>query len=494
MNPPSSYSNLINKLGRVDNSRNLKEFLENHIHWRVGIYNFENSDVFVKNDTNTSSNLIFSRICASCDNPENDDENNDGLLLFHLGYYSIVILVLGLVSLVGNGTTAFHEMKICCKQKATEAKERKVYNILVLNLCISDSLMGLYLTLGPIVLTVSGRKNITPTLCNAFGIMNVLSMQASASILVIITAYRLFGVLYPFKRIHIKATVALLILVWLSWLFILALPFFNEILFAHEFTQEIFLTRNNGMRKSIHFPRFIRNVQNLAHSIKSSNDLFSQVLDSVSKYKSNEVAVQLLGSFNLVDFERDETSFFNYYFPRSGCSIYTLVDARNQNAITYFSLFLIIFNLVEYVFILIAYLIMFKKISPIRFQNLFACLSQKCYLKARDQQTAKMQNENRQVYLRIFAVVITDLFCGIPISLFGLAYYFESLAVPNCFRNHSFYNAALLLTILLFPLNSIINPYIYSYHLWKSFFKRCKKRLLDHNSSKVISASTQISM
>ena len=475
MNPPSSYSNLINKLGRVDNSRNLKEFLENHIHWRVGIYNFENSDVFVKNDTNTSSNLIFSRICASCDNPENDDENNDGLLLFHLGYYSIVILVLGLVSLVGNGTTAFHEMKIFFKQKVTEAKERKVYNVLVLNLCISDSLMGLYLTLGPIVLTVYGAESVTPTLCNTFGIMNVLSMQVSASILVIITAYRLFGVLFPFKRVHIKATVALLILVWLSWLFILALPFFNEILFAHEFTREVLVTRKDGTRKIINLPRFITNVRNLAHSINSTNDLFSQVLNAVSKYESNAVAVQLLESFNLVDFERNETSFFNYYYLRSGCTINSLFDARDQNAITYFSLFLVIFNLVEYIFILIAYLIVFKKISQIRFQNLFPCLSQKCYLKARGKQTAKMQNENRKAYLRIFAVVITDLVCGIPISLFGLVYYFESLALSECFRNHSFFNAALLLTILFFPLNSIINPYIYSCRSWKSFFNRCKQ-------------------
>ena len=481
-------SSLIKELGRVNNSRNMKEFLENHIRWQVGIYSHDESKTLY-DKANKSNNLIFSRICASCDDPNQDDDSNDGLLVFHVGYYFIAIIPIGLVSLLGNGITAIHEIKKVISLKTNEAKERKVYNVLVLNLCISDSLMGLYLTLGPIAFRFSDQEVMNTNLCNALGVTSVLSMQASVSIIVIITAYRLFGVLFPYKRIHIKTTVILLVLVWLLWFVVLTLPLLSETLLAHQFTQTIVLNKHNGNRTIIDLPRFIKNIQNLARSMNSTDDLFGHVLDAVSKYESNEVAVQLLQSFDLVDFERDEMSFVNYYYFASGCTFITFVEeARNPKARTYFSLFFLIFNLVEYVFILIAYLIMFKKISATRFMNLLPCVSQKTYFRTRGQQTQKIKNENKQVYARIFAVVATDLICGIPICLLGLAYFFEGLYVTECFRNLSFINVASLVVLVLFPLNSIINPYIYSLHLRKNLFNRCKKQFAGSSLSKGDSA------
>ena len=480
---------MINKLSRVNNSRNMNKFLEDYIRWRVRVHSFEINNTSY--NTTTYNNLIFSRLCASCNDPENDNENiTDELLSFHLGYFVLAMLALGLVCLLGNGITAIHGIKTFMTQKSTEPKERKVFNLLVLNLCISDSMMGFYLTVGPIILIINDQENIPTSLCNTLGIINVLSMQASASIITIISAYRLFSVLLPFKNIHIKATASLLVLVWLSWLFILTLPLFNETHFAHEFTREILVNSKDGNRTLIKLPRFIQNLQSLAQSINGTNDIFTEVLGAATKYQSNEVAVQLLKSFSLIDFEHDKTEFVNYYYLGSACTVTMFVEAKNPTTNSYFSLFLLVFNLMEYVFILIAYSIMFKNISKTRFRNLLQCTSQKCCLKVQGQQTAQRRNENKQVYGRIFAVVITDLICGIPISLLSLAYYFEDLFVSDCVRSDSFVNVATLIALTLFPLNSIINPYIYSFDLWKSFFKRCKKRLLDCKSSTIIIESS----
>ena len=86
--------------------------------------------------------------------------------------------------------------------------------MLMLNLCLADVLMAIYLIVLPNTLKHSSSpERATSLTCDALGVTSVLSLQVSMSILVIISAYRSFSVLYLYKHIHAKASVILIVLV-----------------------------------------------------------------------------------------------------------------------------------------------------------------------------------------------------------------------------------------------------------------------------------------
>ena len=276
-------------------------------------------------------------------------------------------------------------------------------------------------------------------------------------------------------HVNIKLAVYSLVLVWIAWIVLVSLPLFNESLFAFEFTREIESNNVDGEKSfTKHITKVTRTVQHLASAINATDDLFSQVLVTANKFQTNEVAVQVLKSFNLVNFEHN-TSLVNYYSSKRGCTIEILIEARNTTT-TYFSLFILSFNLVGYLFILIAYLIIFNNISKSCFFSILSCLSPRYFSETQEQNVPKVINENKQVYVRILIVIVTDLTCGIAICLIGLGHYLQGL-VFDCSHNRSFLKIAALCVWILFPLNSVINPYIYSFHLWKGICRRCKQRL-----------------
>ena len=92
-------------------------------------------------------------------------------------------------------------------------------------------------------------------------------------------------------------------------------------------------------------------------------------------------------------------------------------------------------------------------------------------------QTQTIVNENRQIFVRIFVIVVTEVICGIFVCLIGLGYFFYSLSDPDCIQKSgkAFHEWADMVTMIALPLNSVINPYIYSSHLWRKVCCCCKK-------------------
>ena len=474
----SKYANVSVELEQVKSSKDTKEFLENRIQCHVRIFENQVNGISSRNISNNLNSIFFPRLCKTC-SAVNDGSNKDIFIYyFEKRYVIVAVITLGIISLLGNAITIIYEMQTLIKLKDTPgAKEKKLYKILVLNLCFADLLMAVYVIIGPIAKITFER--ISSDLCNTMGVTSALSTQASVSILVIITGYRLHGVLFPFKHVNIKLAIFLLVFVWIAWIVLVLLPLFNESLFAFEFTREIESNNVDGEKSfTEHITKVTRTVQHLASAINATDDLFSQVLVTANKFQTNEVAVQVLKSFNLVNFEHN-TSLVNYYSSKLGCTIELLIEARNTTT-TYFSLFILSFNLVSYLFILIAYLIIFKNISKSCFLNFFPCFYLKRFPEKRGQNAPEVINENKQVYVRIFIVVVTDLACGIAICLIGLGHYLQGL-VFDCSNNRSYEKLTTPFILMLFPLNSVINPYIYSFNLWKGIYKRCKKQLQNCN-------------
>ena len=466
----------MNKLKNLKTHRNMKELLENHIHWKVQIFDAES---FYNSTTNISENsnmLLFSQICTTCNDLEGVDQNTDSYFVDHLEKFYILVFMFGLVCIFGNGITMAHEIKCLIKRGKTGAKERKVYRMLVLNLCFSDCLMGVYIIIGVITFKVD-RENFS--LCNFMGFISSLSMQSSATILTIISAYRLKSILFPYKLISVKFSVSLLVMVWFVWAVVMSLPFFNETLFSYGLTTSITINRSDGII-NIELHKFISSFQKTVQAVNCTTDEpFCQVLDALPHYLNNEVAIQLLKSFSLVDFEKENPDFLNFYDITEGCIFPIIIEASKPN-LAKFSLLFLFFNLIEYLFILIACMIMCINISASRSKKNFPCVYHKNSLEEQRPKIPRVTSENKQVHTRLFVVIVTDLICGMLICLIGVACYFDSFSY-SCVINRNFKSWAILIAMLLNPLNSVINPYIYSFHLWKKLLKKCKQRLLGCN-------------
>ena len=61
-------------------------------------------------------------------------------------------------------------------------------------------------------------------LCNGLAILNQLSSQVSLTTLLIISFYRLLGVIRPFQEQHFKSALAMVILTWIIWFAVAVLP------------------------------------------------------------------------------------------------------------------------------------------------------------------------------------------------------------------------------------------------------------------------------
>ena len=490
----------------------MTEFLENHIRWNAFVQP-ENVNSILKMPKNfthpeecgQTSNIINAispnELCSNCD--DTVDKNNDSqqcrnlpsiTLSFILANYPAPFITMGVLSLLGNLIALIYEIKTLMQLSKQDAKEIKIYNMLVLNLCLADILMAIYLIVLPNALKHSSRpERATSLTCDALGVTSVLSLQVSMSILVIISAYRLFSVLYPYKHVHVKVTVVLIVMVWIIWLFVAIVPLLNETVLAHAFTRRIMVCPkgdNVCNFTETSRPRSVwkitANVQDLENGLVSENNLYSQVIKRVNEYQTNEVALQLLNSFNLVNMECNDIHLIDYYTSFRACTVDLFVTNNYPIAHKAFSLVLITSSFAGYIFVLIAYLIMLKRISSFGIKSFIPGMRKKVLSKqARTEpQSQKIKNENKQVYIRILVICVTDVICGIIVCVVGLVYFFGSLMTPKCSASNfdCFYHSTPILVIVFFPLNSVINPYIYCFHLLQNLLKCCKTQVRKMNS------------
>ena len=493
-------------------SSEMTDFLEKHIRWNVFAklknVNSDKSQVMPKilthsqecNQTSNPINVIFfDELCDNCNDTvakKNDNQqctkSSGSNLSSILKQYPEPFITLGVLSLLGNLIALIHEIKTLLQFSKQDAEEAKIYNMLVLNLCLADLLMAIYLIVLPNTLKHSFKpERATSPICDALGVTSVLSLQVSMSILAIISAYRLFSVLYPYKHIHVKMSLILIVLVWIIWLFVAIVPLLNETVLAHAFTRGIMVCpKGDNVCKSSHpqsVRKITRNVQVLKNGLVSENSLHSQVIKRINAYQTNEVTLQLLNSFNLINMECNDIYLIDYYTSFRACTVELFFPNNLPTAQTTFSLVLITTSLAGYFFILIAYLIMLQRLSSSHIKNFIPCMRKKVSPQQtrREPQLQKIKNENKHIYMRIFVICVTDVICGIIVCVLGLVYYLDSIITPKCSVSsfECFKRIAPIIVIVFFPLNSVINPYIYCFHLLQKLLKGCKTQVRKTNST-----------
>ena len=351
-----------------------------------------------------------------------------------------VFIVMGIISLLGNGAAIMYEIRTLTKQSTRKAREEKIYNMLVLNLCLADLLMGIYLIIFSLLHLLEHFYCFKFNQCNALGIISVLSVQVSMSVIVVTSAYRLYSVLYPFKPIRINVAVILVVLIWIVCLVVAIVPVFNETLFVHKFTRAV-ITYPEDKESSCESsckPKFpihsisniINNVEILADASIPNDALFSRVISQSNKHQTHEVMVQLLTSFNLVDLEKSRMEFVGYYRIHTGCSVdifFTAKDGYNK----VFSLVLLSSGITGYLFVAIVYSLIFKNISTSELKSFFPCVSKNSSFKKRKDLPQKQTrvDEDQKIFVRIFFIVVTDVIFGIFVCLVGFGYFFTLLQI-----------------------------------------------------------------
>ena len=477
---------------QVSNSEDVIKLLD-HVNWRMFIYsceqicsNFSYSEYELQDDCPKSacdlSNRIDDLLC-------NEEQPVNALNLLVMSAW-FVLLIFGLLCLLGNIFVIYDKTKRLITKVKTD-KEIQIYQTLVLNLALSDLLMGIYLTAMAFELKRKATPGhefyfSNPGFCNGLAIINTVSRQVSVTILFIISVYRLVSVTKPFRSHHFKSVILLVIVTWTVWLVVAILPLIPVEPFKTTFTFGLTKNRQRNRNSVIDFPRFrlilrtkiLPNFENITE--------VKPILQHVIKFSTPAVLEKFLNVLGWVHSEANNWTLLGYYDFSYTCTTNFIPFDEEYHRYNNFVLSIVFYNLILSIKILICYILVTIKIYendkfcfvPCKFcTSEFCChftkfMCNNALFQHQDIPAVGSRSaENLRMLKRITVIVLTDVICWIPLCVTSLVIWQRS--AENTFQTRMLFQIAIL---ILVPLNSIINPYIYSFHLWGRLLKKLRNR------------------
>ena len=504
-NATEDQQNSIGQLStQISNGKDVEKLLD-HVNWRMFIYScvetsgdfsfseYELQDGCINSSCSFSDDIDYLfRFALHC----GDNINCSTFLNSSLLTKWYIFLVLGLLSLVGNMVVIYDKI-VSLRKFQNKHKEIQIYNTLVLNLSLADLLMGLYLTAISFEIRYKVDNGVYFSkygFCNALAIINVVSSQVSITTLFIISFYRLVGITRPFKRQHLKSVITFITLTWIVWLVIAILPIIPLEPFKTSFTVGLSKDYKYEKNSFLDYPYFANILQNYTIPSFAINATEARsVLQAVAQYPTQEVMEKFSSALGWVDFETENWSTVGIYDYQYTCSPgLFLINVDNYHDANNFTLTFVLYNLIVSVVILIFYsVITFKSFDIDKF-----CLSScKCRKLCREKfgnamffhkKSALRSIENRRMLKRISFIVMTDIMCWIPLCIASLDLWNVPLN-PDTLQNLgdylSYKTPFQIVSLTVVPLNSILNPYIYSFHMWRRTFKKIRKLLFSKENN-----------
>ena len=132
----------------------------------------------------------------------------------------VFIWIIGIGALIGNSVVIIWR----CRQR-TETCENKTHSFLVLNLAISDLVMGFYMLIIAIADLQFGEKYFngaerwrSSAVCKIAGVLSVLSSEASVFFVTIVSLERFIGVVFPYSttKIRLKTSKVIVSIIWVA--------------------------------------------------------------------------------------------------------------------------------------------------------------------------------------------------------------------------------------------------------------------------------------
>ena len=462
-NETKNGNHLIEKsLKKVTSSKEMVDFLKAHVHWNLQVY-------YVNNNSKINDNVLFitgqKKLCDKC----NCSIKSTSTVKI-LKKYQAAFLLLGLLGVFGNTVAISSEFHNLLKG-IFSTKENKIYTILVLNLSFADLLVGIYLATYSIFIS----SKISLSLCKILGLISVTSNQVSVTLLVLISAYRVYGIVFPYKNVHLKVTIIFLVFCWTFWIFVACIPAFNYRFFSYTFVRGIRVKNSSVFHKSIKFQEMSNFLDAIENVSKNFPSYFGEIISNINRFRTNEVLLQVLSSFGVVDFRKSRFKFFGYFIPSTVCTSDYLI--ANHQTYKFYALFLLFYNLTSFLSILVLCTIIVKHLS-IK-EMFYSCFKQLFSFSCQSNVTTvkNVRNiENQKIFRRLLLIIATDFICWVPISLMGICHFFLSLFESDCnFCGHAKERTIASTAILiLLPINSILNPFIYTFNIWKNLIKKIK--------------------
>ena len=349
-----------------------------------------------------------------------------------------VFLFLGLIAMIGNLVAIFFVSKKLLF--VATVKENTVYNILVLNLAFADLLLAVY-----VIIFSSITSKLNDVICNVLGVMSVTGFQVGTTIITLICAYRLHGVLRPFSLISKKFLLISLLFVWIVWLGFSLLPIISPDVFLPNKTEKITFA--------------LESIKSTALNEMNNTNVFSVLLKTISKFNCSEG----------LDIYPD----MKFYNQHQACTIGLLKFKSNGK---YFILAMLSNNFLSLIFILIAYTTIFVRI--------FNCRNLVTSFFFHSPDNGRKAKESSKVFKKIFIIVATNFLCWATVCIVMVSFYLQSINGSKCWycKFLNYYHIVKKVMLMLALINSVLNPYIYCNKIWKTLFKNCKTRIFRTNN------------
>ena len=253
------------------------------------------------------------------------------------------------------------------------------------------------------------------------------------------TAFKLYTVYKPFKILEISKTKVIFALriCWVIPLLLSLVP----IIFKNKFTQELVISSNiflsNKFQNRVIIPnelyKLAENIENVWSASNTkvipSPESIYKVRDLSNWYLNSEIIRSQYPNISI-----DIKKVFGYYSSSAVC----LPDFFSHSSfISKFNLALMSFNFFLVVFISIGYVLIFIKIKSTNSESL----------------SKNKPRKEKTMLIRISLIVATDIICWLPVIVFSFLSFF-GYPIPGIV--HSF------ISIIVLPINSLLNPVIYS--------------------------------
>ena len=458
------------------------ENLFDNIRWKLYRYNSscEGSSSNFTLCLSDKPSDIFEDTCG-IHNYNQDCRYDDAKLENVLIALSPLFFIYGICALVGNTVVIVRRIKYLKKvYRLWVHKEKVTYSLMILSLAVADFLTGICLTLYAAELNKNMSKrlpSIDYVLCNVIGSLTFLSNEISISTLVMITIFRLYIVLKPFDQMHIRKTIWIIVSIWSFWILLAVIP-------NLEFTQTLF---HNGIRVTkkqkfdisfVSMGKFALNLLKHTNLTKAAKSVF-EVAKHFSTPKLWLKTITVLGILSNDDVEHQKISIYNTH-PLT-CYMKSFVDFESPTS--YFALTVTIYNFTACTIIFVAYITILQKMSQ---HTKISTWVKKNLLQKKKTVMAtsdtghfrKHIKDKKRLHRSVALIILTDCLVWIPITLFaviddGLQYNTDCETLKQR-SSRLFYLQ--LLEICGGPLNSVINPYIFSFQIWKRLYKIAKRK------------------
>nr|XP_026691766.1 prolow-density lipoprotein receptor-related protein 1-like [Ciona intestinalis] len=336
-------------------------------------------------------------------------------------FFRVIFWVMGFVALVGN-VIVFISSVLELKTGVRMEPIKISFHAFLLNLAVSDSLMGIYLlAISGIGVQFSGSychhdaQWRSSSRCSFLGTLVVISTQVSALIMAALATFRLISVYFPIKMKYVKKSsyIGSAISAWVIGVLLGCIPSMSQ---------------SGYFVNTLWFPNYFFAKQEVPKS--KVYWLAKRAFQLMGNTTTPKDWIQVKETIKHAFMELEIKGEFGYFGATSVCMPKLFVNV-GDDAWEY-SAFLITFNFILFIYIALAYICLFRK-------------SRKS-LNKRNKMSKKLLET-------VFTMILSNFCCWIPICLLG----FISLSGVHLDKIVYVVSAGLLL-----PINSVLNPLIYS--------------------------------